>query len=343
MSIRIPERNKKTGVCYALTDDGIELPVIDTTHPSFALTPDEPEIARRIEEYLKMMQKWNQMPRLLQWLFSTLYLRRSVLARGAAEKTETFLTGMNTYLMKLGPQNLGQGYASGVDRKLAEALPAFGIRLRLRNTARLIAEGLQAILARRKERHIRLLNIAGGPSMDSLNALILTRRERPELLRDRHFRILVLDIAPQGASFGNRAAEALCAPGGPLNGVDVTVEWHRYDWSVPETLSGIAATDADDNLIAVGSSEGGLFEYGSDEEIGNNLRVIGKIVPEDFHMVATVLDDNLVTRSIQQSTHLAIRCLKRDHFEQMAEQAGWQIQRRLEGPTAHCLSLSRAI
>jgi len=37
MNDLIPERNKRTGVCYALTDDGLELPVVDITHPAFAV------------------------------------------------------------------------------------------------------------------------------------------------------------------------------------------------------------------------------------------------------------------------------------------------------------------
>lgn len=343
MTIQIPERNKKPGVCYAWTDDGVELPVVDITHPAFELKPEEPEIARRIEEYLKMMRKWDQMPRLMRWFFSKIYLRRSILARGASEKTEPFLSGMNTYLMKLGAGNLGQGYACKTDRKLAEALPAFGIRLRLRDTARLLAEGLQTVLAERKERCIHLLNIAGGPAMDSLNALILTRRKHPELLMNRQFRILVLDIDPQGASFGARAAEALCASNGPLNGLDVTVEWRRYDWSAPATLSTICTPADDDSLLAVGSSEGGLFEYGSDEEIVENLRVIGRIVPANFRMIATVLNDSIVTQTLRQSTHLAIRCLGQEYFGQLAGRAGWQIQQRLEGPTIQCLALNRTI
>jgi len=33
MMPRVPELNKKPGVCYAVTDDGLDLPVIDLTHP----------------------------------------------------------------------------------------------------------------------------------------------------------------------------------------------------------------------------------------------------------------------------------------------------------------------
>ncbi len=35
MQIKIPEKNKKPGVCYTITDDGLELPVIDVTNPVF--------------------------------------------------------------------------------------------------------------------------------------------------------------------------------------------------------------------------------------------------------------------------------------------------------------------
>ena len=31
---RIPEQHKKPGVCYAVTDGGLELPVIDITNPA---------------------------------------------------------------------------------------------------------------------------------------------------------------------------------------------------------------------------------------------------------------------------------------------------------------------
>jgi hypothetical protein len=31
------EVNKRPGVYYALTNDGIELPIVDVTHPAFAL------------------------------------------------------------------------------------------------------------------------------------------------------------------------------------------------------------------------------------------------------------------------------------------------------------------
>ena len=37
MQPRITQKNNKAGVCYAITDEGVELPVIDVTHPAFAI------------------------------------------------------------------------------------------------------------------------------------------------------------------------------------------------------------------------------------------------------------------------------------------------------------------
>lgn len=31
------EAHKNEGICYAFTDDGIKLPVIDVSHPAFAI------------------------------------------------------------------------------------------------------------------------------------------------------------------------------------------------------------------------------------------------------------------------------------------------------------------
>ncbi len=45
MSAIIPEAHKRFGVSYAVTDDGLELPVIDVTHPAFAIAPTDAELA----------------------------------------------------------------------------------------------------------------------------------------------------------------------------------------------------------------------------------------------------------------------------------------------------------
>jgi hypothetical protein len=46
---------------------------------------------------------------------------------------------MTTYLVKLGPDNLEEDYVTALGRKGTDALPPFGVRLRLQDMARLIA------------------------------------------------------------------------------------------------------------------------------------------------------------------------------------------------------------
>jgi hypothetical protein len=48
--IGIPEQNKKRGVCYVASDDGIELPVIDVTHSAFACEVSSAELSALIDE-----------------------------------------------------------------------------------------------------------------------------------------------------------------------------------------------------------------------------------------------------------------------------------------------------
>ncbi len=109
------------------------------THPAFALDPSEEEIARRVEAYLANEERWWRMPRFLRWLVTRLYLRRSLLARGGTGIDGSLMSGMTTYLVKLGPDNLEEDYATALGRKGTDALPPFGVRLRLQDMARLIA------------------------------------------------------------------------------------------------------------------------------------------------------------------------------------------------------------
>src|SRR5262249_14669857 len=146
-------------------------------------------------------------------------LRGSVLARGLNEAEGGFLAGLHTYLFKLGPDLLGT-YARPVDKRIAAALPSISMRLRLLDMARLLVEGASpALEARRAPLH--LVNLGGGPSSDSWNAVLLLRRDRPELLTGRAVRILTLDLDAAGPAFGARAVAALGASNAPLHGVDV--------------------------------------------------------------------------------------------------------------------------
>ena len=56
------------------------------------------------------------------------------------------MSGMHTYLLKLGPEMLGSSYTKPVDRRIAAALPALGVRLRLQDVAQLMTDTLMPIL-----------------------------------------------------------------------------------------------------------------------------------------------------------------------------------------------------
>src|SRR4051794_8681714 len=263
MSARILEKGKKPGVCYAYSDDGVELPVIDITHPAFALVVNQTELAAVIADFVRAMTTRQKIPSLVRYILFRLLRRRSILTRSIMDAKGTFLSGMATYLMKLGPLNLGAGYAGRIDRKVAASLPALSARLRLQDIANLIVEGLTPSLSASQGRPLHLLNIGGGPAVDSLNALILLQKQRPEWLRGRRIWIHILDRDPVGPSFGVRALAALRAEGAPLHGLEILLKIVEYDWTdVTRLRDVIDRINAADDVV-VGSSEGGLFEYGS--------------------------------------------------------------------------------
>ena len=61
MTSRLPEQHKVPGVYYADTNDGIELPIVDITHPAFAVSISDGELRSRIQQFLA------QGPPYLQW------------------------------------------------------------------------------------------------------------------------------------------------------------------------------------------------------------------------------------------------------------------------------------
>ena len=184
------------------------------------------------------------------------------------------MTGIHTYLLKLGPDMLGSAYSEPIDRRIAAALPSLNVRLRLQDVARLMADALAPALAAGPARPLHFINIAGGPAMDSLNALIVLRKEHPDAVRNREIVIEVLDLDDAGPAFGNSALEALTQAGAPLHGMNATFRYVQYNWAETARLTAALSAARDSGAIIVCSSEGGLFEYGSDDEIEANLKAL---------------------------------------------------------------------
>jgi hypothetical protein len=327
--VTVPERNKRPGVCYALTSDGIELPVIDLTHPAFSGLPDRVAQERATGEYLGTMARQERAPAVVRRAAGWLMGRRSRLVRAIRDSGGTYLSGLDTYLLKLGPDNLGGGHSTRLDRVVAGTLPAMSARLRLRNMACLIAEALAPSLEARPGDTLRMVNIAGGPAMDCLNALLFLRRDRPTLLANRSVHIHLLDVDDAGAAFGARALDALLADGGPLAGLRATMDYSRYDWTESRSLLG-RHWGLEQDIVAC-SSEGGLFEYGEDDAIVANLEALRRLVPEGTPLVGSVTREGPLTEAgrrsgLPQATHP--RSI--EGFAALAARGGWEVDRLIE-------------
>jgi len=268
------EDNKRPGVFYAFTCDGFELPVVDVTHPAFAASITGTEHRTLVEKFLRDGIPLANLPKPLRELALRFLLRQSVLAQGIDQARNSFMSGMQTYLLKLGPEMLRSACAHPIDRQIASAFPSFCVRIRLQDMAQLTADTLTPLLSDDPQRSLRFVNIAGGPAMDSLNAIILMDRNRPGILSLREIEIDVLDLDESGPAFGESALEALSQSNGPLHDLRITLRHLPYNWARAGDLTGLMKKSKLEHPITICSSEGGLFEYGSDEEIVSNLNAL---------------------------------------------------------------------
>jgi hypothetical protein len=329
---------KNPAVYYAVASDGSELPVIDVTNPAFAPRHDEGRMARRGAWLVRVERFWERIPQSLQRVMLGRAARRSRLARALYRASEGVIGGMTLYVVKLGPSMLGKGYPSVIDRQIAAAPPSWMARVRLEDMVHLLAEGLAPLLAAHPGRPLHLFNIAGGPAADSWNALLVLRKDAPEHLAGRAIRIHVLDLDEEGPAFGARAVAALRGKDAPLRDLDLHFQRIAYDWRDAARLRrSFDETGASQAVVAV-SSEGGLFEYGSDDEIIANLEAIRDGAPVDGIVVGSV------TRAegpIEFLRHFTVRPRTVAAFRELATRAGWSIARVIERPLSYQVRLSR--
>ena len=328
------------GLSYAVAEDGVELPVIDVTHPAFALRLSDEELDARTAEHVRQTQAFDKLPLVVQRLFAWALFRKSRLAKPLFFVSGGFLPGMDTYRLKLGPDNLGS-WATPGDRRFASALPPLAMRLRLQDMAELSASALAPQLAARPGVPLCLLNIAGGPAIDSLNTLILLRQDSRQLLEGRIVRVIVLDQAAEAPAFGARARDALTSAGGALSGVHVEWSHVRYDWRDAPTLERVADEAGVRDAVCVVSSEGGLFEYGDDDAIVGNLLAAGRAAPPATVVVGSVTRaDGPALRS--RLVRLATRPRTLAAFAGLAGRAGWAVDEARTRPASYNVRLRRA-
>jgi hypothetical protein len=334
----IAELHKRQGICYAVTDDGIEVPVIDLTHPAFPDELDARDYAAAAEKAAADVESRGRMSAEEVGAHMRGLLKGSFLAPRIAAAQGTVLSGMSTYYLKLGPDNLPSAVAAEVDREIARSLPCVSARLRLRHTARLLADSAAPLMRSRPGMPLHMLNIAGGPCMDSVNALLLIAAEHPGLLSARRVVIHCLDPDTSGPRFGARALQALRSERSAFSAVSFI---HTlYDWSRPTLSDILPPLHAAGPCLIVGSSEGGLFEYGSDEEILANLRALRDFAPADALFVGSVTRTEGVARVLNTAGGAALHLRTRDAFQTIVREAGWRISQVQESPLSYEVTLS---
>jgi hypothetical protein len=326
----------REAILYAATDDGSTLPVIDVTHPAFAVTISEAELATMSHDFVLESAQRQDVPAAVRDA-----LQRSILGQAFMASSGGFLSGMHTYLLKVGPDNLGPD-ATPIDRRIAASFPALTTRLRLQDVARLLADSLRRTLAAHPGRTLCLINIAGGPAADSWNALIHLQAEHPDLLVGREVAVAVLDLDDHGPAFGGRAIAALRAFGAPLAGLDISFRHITYDWSEADALGQMLAdVHAADSACAI-SSEGGLFEYGLDAAIIANLEQLHAGTGPDAVVVGSVTRDGEPSRSAQATNRFATRPRTIEALRCLTEAARWRLDHVLERPFSYNVRLAKS-
>ncbi len=333
--------DRKPGLVYAVSDEGLELPVIDVTHPAFALNVSQSELDRELQAHMREIEQRAKVPHFVQNLMLGFMMRRSRIMRALMGLDGGFLAGMDTYLLKLGPANMDRRYTSGVDRQISASLPGLSMRLRLQNVACLLADGLQPILEAAPTSPLHLLNIGGGPAMDSLNALIILQKQHADLLARRPIFVHSLDLDESGPHFGARALQALQADGAALHELGISFEHVRYDWTDTAPLAALLASIRDKPIIA-GSSEGALFEYASDEVLAANLQALHGGTPADCLVAGSVTRADTTGRLLNSSSRAGLQLRGIDGFVALAQAAGWRVAQRVDRPSGHDVRLTKA-
>lgn len=315
---------RQAGVAIAGTKDGYELPVIDITHPRFAV-PDDPQSIQAIYDAAVLSERQRRwIPKfLLRWMLTSA-ARKSRLVRAMFDGDTTFLDSISTYVMKLGARNLLPPYDGAIDQKVSASPHVVLIRLRMQQMAQLIAVCAAQELREAPERALHILDIGGGPAMDAINALILMAQSSRELLRRRVI-IHVLDLDDNGAFFGRAALAELQREGGKLYGLDIQFRHQAYDWAVTGTLEALVADLIVQQAIIIAASEGALFEYGSDEHIVANLLTLRADGRGARHVVGSVTRADDFRRRMLAISRIRLIPRGLEGFGPLAAQAGYTI------------------
>ena len=326
--------NQDHQILYAAFENDIQIPILDITHPLFNASIDEQAYHLSCLKSARSIESLKKMPGFIRNIFVKM-----------SNVDNSHLSGMRTLLYKLGP-DLSRGIKLGFRDKWAVKQTSFmGLRIRLRDLCRLQSKILQSQLKLFPERNLCFFNIAGGAATDSINTLILIQESDPELLKGRKIEINILDIDTYGPNFAKRCIDVLKQPGERFHGLNITLNIIHYDWSQPEALRKMSLERSD--WIQLCSSEGGLFEYGSNSEIIENLNYYHTNSPADARVTGSLIFDRAhVNQGYLGFTELIgvkIRYLGLEGLQRILAQTSWVLEESHEIDTIYILfSLKKA-
>jgi hypothetical protein len=330
----ISEKKKIAGLSYVTMANGIEIPVLDITHQLFNSAID----FNQLEKYLKDVEgkgekraeNFQKMPAFIRRYLTK---RSFIMAEMFSEKKDdSFLSGLSTLLLKMGPYLIGGGRKRFLDRLASRGIGGIVLRLRLRDIAWCQAETLIPQLTNSPGKDLCFINIAGGTSCDSINALLLIQNEEPDLLENRNIEINVLDINADGPDFAERSVNALKTGSGKFSGLNISLRYHRYNWDDPSVLKNLLLNRK--QCIQICASEGGLFEYGSDEVIIQNLNTLSENSSEEMVITGSVLRDinsiDAGAKAAMKITGIRARMLGTKGLNDVLEKTKWKRDRLIE-------------
>jgi hypothetical protein len=316
---------RNDGAAFARTREGFDLPVIDITSPRFRVPDDPPTIERLRDAFIAQERRRRLIPKFVMRLMLQAAARKSRLVHALFHSRQGFLDSISTYVLKLGADNLVPPYDSSVDRRLASSPHILLVRLRMQQIAHLMAGALaDDLAAAAPAAPLSLINIGGGPALDSINALMVLRHARPDLL-NRQIAIEVLDSSADGAFFGANALAALQAEQGPLAGLDIRMQHHDYDWDQSAPLESLVGTRVSAGTVLAASSEGALFEYGSDRAIIANLKALHADRAGARFIAGSVTSADETRRQLIAETLFKLKPRGVEGFTPLAVAAGFRI------------------
>jgi hypothetical protein len=327
-------------VLRALTRDGIALPVINVTDPRFRVADDEASLRALFARAHEEQRRNSRLPSFVMRFMLRRMAKQSLLVKALFGDGEApFLDGISTYVMKLGADNLPPPFDSPMDKRMAASAHLALLRLRTQRVAHLLADALEPALAAAPGAPLALVDIAGGPAIDAVNALILLRRRDPALLA-RPVAVHVLDGDEAGPFFGNNALAALMGDGAPLAGLDIEFDHRSYDWNDTAPLASLLSELNAGGATIAASSEGGLFEYGSDDAIVANLAAL---LAGGVRIVAgSVTASHEGRRRLTTPSRIKVIPRGLDGFAPLAARGGWRVASAESAELSHVVLLEPA-